>query len=95
MQKYYIIYFYLEVKYLKYKKKNTKFNKSISLEDNLVTNFLQKYKAKKASKKSLKNKLKIGLIKPLTSNKANRRKGKAVIITKTDKEVIVKKAQLK
>ena len=32
---------------------------------------------------------------PLASNKANRRKGKAAIITKANGEVIVRKAQLK
>ena len=32
---------------------------------------------------------------PLTSNRANRRKEKAVIITKANKEVIIRKTQLK
>ena len=56
---------------------------------------MQKCKAKKASKKSLKKKLKIGPAEPLTFNKANRRKEKVVIITKANREVIIRKIQLK
>ena len=53
------------------------------------------YRTKKASKKSPKKKLKIGPIKLLAFSKANRQKGKAAIITKINREVIVKKVQLK
>ena len=49
-----------------------KFNKSISLKDNLVTNSPQKYRAGKAFKKSLKKKLKIGPVEPLAFSKANK-----------------------
>ena len=65
----------------------------MSLEDNLIASSLQKRRAKKAFKKSLKKKLKIGPIEPLAFSKANRRKRKAVIITKG--EVIVGKARPK
>ena len=44
-------------------------------------------------KKFLKKKLKIGPAEPLTPSRANRRKGKAVIITKG--EVIIRKARPK
>jgi len=53
-------------------REDSKSNKSTSLEDIFVTSSSQKYKAKKASKKSPKKKLKIGLIEPLASSKANR-----------------------
>jgi len=62
----------------------------MSLEDNLVASSLQKYKARKTSKKSLKKKLKIGPAEPLAFSRANRQKGKVIIITKG--EVIVIKA---
>ena len=74
---------------------DSKFNKSISLKDDFVTNSLQKRRAGKASKKSPKKKLKIGPAKPLASSKANRQKGKAAIITKANGEVIIRKVQLK
>ena len=79
----------------KAQREDFKFNKSISLEHDFVTNSLQKYKAKKASKKFLKKKLKIRLTEPLAFSRANRQKGKAAIIIKADGEVIVKKVQLK
>jgi len=53
-------------------KKDSKSNKSTSLEDIFVTSSLQKHKAKKAFKKSPRKKLKIGLTEPLASSKANR-----------------------
>jgi len=65
----------------------------MSLEDNLIASSPQKYRARKASKKSLKKKLKIGPIKPLAFSRANRRKGKAIIIAKG--EVIIIKARPK
>ena len=46
----------------------------------------------KLLKKFKKKKLKIRPAEPLTFNKANRQKGKAVIITKVNGEVIIKKA---
>ena len=49
----------------------------------------------KLLKKKLKKKLKIKPTELLAFNKANRQKGKTVIITKANKEVIVKKTQLK
>ena len=67
----------------------------MSLKDNFVTNSLQKCKAGKAFKKSLRKKLKIGPIELLAFSRANRRKGKAVIIAEADGEIIIKKAQLK
>jgi len=53
-------------------REDSKSDKSTSLEDIFVTSSLQKHKARKASKKSPKKKLKIGLIKPLASSKANK-----------------------
>ena len=79
----------------KIQREDSKSNKFRSLEDDFVINSPQKCRARKASKKSPKKKLKIGPTEPLASNKANKQKGKAVIITKANKEVIVKKAQLK
>ena len=70
-------------------------NKSTSLEDIFIASFLQKRKAWKASKKSSRKKLKIEPAEPLASSKANRRKGKVAIITKANKEVIVRKPQPK
>ena len=63
----------------------------MSLEDDFITNSLQKCRAKKAFKKSLRKKLKIGPVEFLAFNKANRQKGKAVIIAKANREVIIKK----
>ena len=63
----------------------------MSLEDDPVANSPQKYRARKAFKKSLKKKLKIRLAEPLIFNKANRQKGKVVIIAKANREVIIKK----
>ena len=71
---------------------NSKFNRFTSLKDVFAASFPQKYKARKAFKKSPKKKLKIG---PLAFSGANRQRGKAVIITKADKEEIIKKLQLK
>ena len=65
------------------------------LKDDFITSSLQKYKAKKAFKKFLKKKLKIGLIESLAFNRANRQKGKVIIIAKIDKKVIVRKGRLK
>jgi hypothetical protein len=67
----------------------------MSLEDDLVANSPQKCRAKKASKKSPKKKLKIGPTELLAFSKANRQKGKAIIVTKANKEIIVGKVQLK
>ena len=76
----------------KAKRKDSKFNKFISLKDVFAANSPQKYKAGKAFKKSPKKKLKIG---PLASNRANRQKRKVAIITKANKKEIIKKPQLK
>ena len=67
----------------------------MSLKDGPVAGFPQKYRAGKTFKKSLKKKLKIGPAEPLAFNKANRQKGKAVIIAKANREVIIKKVELK
>ena len=83
--------FLFKGKVFKVQRKDFKFNKFTSLKDNFITNFPQKYRAKKASKKSLKKKLKIKPIKPLAFNKVNRQKKKAVIITKANREVIIRK----
>jgi hypothetical protein len=56
----------------KVQREDFKFNKSISLKDDFIANSPQKYRAKKAFKKSPRKKLKIGFIKLLASNKANR-----------------------
>ena len=53
-------------------REDSKSNKSISLEDVFIASSLQKHKAKKAFKKSPRKKLKIGLVEPLASSKANR-----------------------
>ena len=74
------------------KREDSKFNKFIFLKDIFAANSPQKYKAGKAFKKSPKKKLKI---RPLASSEANRQKGKVVIITKADKEEIIKKPRLK
>ena len=76
------------------KREDFKSNRSISLK-NIITNSPHKRRAGKASKKSPKKKLKIGPAEPLASNKTSRQKGKAAIITKTNKEVIIKKLQPK
>jgi len=73
-------------------KEDSESDKSMSLEDDFITSSPQKHKAEKASKKSLKKKLKIRPAEPLASSGTNRQKGKAAIITKTDREVIVGKA---
>ena len=78
----------------KAKGKDLESNKSISLEDILIASSPQKHRARKASKKSPKKKLKIGPAEPLASSKINRKKGKAAIITKANREAIVKKLQL-
>ena len=65
------------------------------MEDSPVANSPQKYRARKAFKKSLKKKLKIGPVEFLAFSKANRQKGKAAMITKADKEVIIIKIQPK
>ena len=64
--------FIFKDKVFKAKREDSKFNRFIFLEDNLVVSSLQKYRARKASKKSLRKKLKIGLTEPLVFNKANR-----------------------
>jgi len=74
---------------------DSKSNKSTSLEDDLVACSPQKRRAEKAFRKSLRKKLKIGPAEPLASSRANRQKGKAVVIAKADGEVIVRKARLK
>jgi len=75
----------------KAKAKNSKFNRSMSLEDNLIASSPQKCRARKAFKKSLRKKLKIGPIKLLASSKASRKNGKAAIIAKANREKILKK----
>ena len=75
----------------KVQREDSKFNKFTFLKNDPVANSPQKCRAGKASKKSLKKKLKIGLAEPLVFSKANRQKGKAVMITKANREVIVKK----
>ena len=77
----------------KFNREDSKSNKSISLEDVFIASSLQKRKAQKASKKSPKKKLKIGPIESLASSRANKQKGKAIIITKG--EVIVGKVRPK
>ena len=76
-------------------REDSKSDKSTSLEDIFITSSLQKHKAQKASKKSPRKKLKIGPTEPLASSKANRRKGKVAIITKANREVIIRKLRLK
>ena len=87
--------FLFKGKVFKVQGEDSKFNKFISLEDDPVANSLQKYRAKKAFKKSLKKKLEMKPAELLAFNKTNRQKGKAVIITKADKEIIIKKVQPK
>ena len=65
-------------------------DKSTSLEDILVTSSLQKYRARKVSKKSPRKKLKIRPAEPLAFSKINRKKEKVAIITKANREVVVR-----
>ena len=58
----------------KIKKKDLKFNKSISLKDVFAVGSLQKCKAKKAFKRYFKKKLKIGPAESLVFNKTNKKK---------------------
>ena len=70
-------------------------NKSTSLEDVLVTSSPQKRRTGKTSKKSPRKKIKIGPAEPLASSEVNRKKGKAAIIAKVDREVVARKLRLK
>ena len=70
-------------------------DKSTSLEDVLITSSPQKRRARKVSKKSPRKKLKIRPAEPLAFSKINRKKEKAAIITKANREVIIRKVQLK
>ena len=74
------------------KREDFKSNGFIFLKDVFAASSPQKYKAGKVFKKSPKKKLKIG---PLAFSGANRQKGKVAIITKANKEEIIKKPQLK
>ena len=82
-------------KVLEVKREDFESDGFMSLKDVIVTGFPQKCRARKTSKKSFKKKLKIGPVKPLASGGANRQKGKAAIITETNKEEIIRKPQLK
>jgi len=79
----------------KAKGNNSKSNGSTSLEDNLIASSPQKCRAGKASKKSPRKKLKIGPAELLAFGGASRKKGKVAIITKANREEIVKKLWLK
>jgi hypothetical protein len=68
-------------------------DESMFSEDDFVAGSPQKRSAGKASKKSPRKKLKIGPAEPLTPGRANRRKGKAIMIA--EGEVIVGKARPK
>ena len=70
-------------------------NKSTSLEDVFITSSPQKYRARKVSKKSPRKKLKIRPTEPLAFSKINRKKEKAAIITKANREVVVRELRLK
>ena len=78
-------------KVLEAKGEDLESNKSTSLEDILVTSSPQKYRTGKTPKKSLRKKTKIGPAEPLAFSKVNRKKGKAAIIAKANREVIVRK----
>jgi len=82
-------------KVLKAKGEDLESNKSMSLEDVLITSFLQKYRAKKTSKKSPRKsprkKIKIGPMEPLAFSKVSRKKGKVAIIAKANREVVARK----
>ena len=85
------ISFFFRGKMLKAKGKDFKTNRSTSIKDVLITSSLQKRRAKKASKKFPRKKLKIRPIEPLGSSRANKKKGKVAIITKTNRGVIIRK----
>jgi hypothetical protein len=79
----------------KAKGNNSKSDRFMSLEDNFIASFPQKRRARKASKKFLRKKLKIWPAEFLASSRASRKKGKVAIITKANREEIIKKLQLK